>query len=122
MKRSIFLSISFCLITIATTAQTDNKNSSSERKFLIQPDTTGMMLRIIKPDSSSKNYLNIISPKPSRPYFSNPLIIVNGEICDTCLKSIDRENIKSMVIKRDKELVDLYGERAKDGVILITTK
>jgi len=53
----------------------------------------------------------------------DPLIVLNGTISSKeQLKSITPEEIESTAILRDKGAVAIYGERAKDGVVLITTK
>ncbi len=50
-----------------------------------------------------------------------PLIVVNGKVENGAIQ-IDQNNIASMTVLRDKTASDLYGEKAKDGAILITTK
>lgn len=54
---------------------------------------------------------------------SEPLYLVNGyEVSSSVAKTIDAQTIASMdVIKSDKA-VDLYGDRAKNGAVVITTK
>ncbi|MDR2920197.1 MAG: carboxypeptidase-like regulatory domain-containing protein [Tannerella sp.] len=55
----------------------------------------------------------------------NPLVIINGEIADKTFEefhNMNPENIASITVLKDKSAVDLYGEKAKDGVILLTTK
>lgn len=55
----------------------------------------------------------------------NPLIIINGEKTDKTLEELNNmnpENIVSISILKNKSAADLYGEKAKDGAILITTK
>ena len=51
------------------------------------------------------------------------LIFVNDmEIFDKNLNNIDPKNIESMSVIKDKEAIKTYGERGKNGVILIKTK
>jgi len=53
----------------------------------------------------------------------DPLIVLNGTISNKeQLKSITPEEVESTAILRDKSAIAIYGERAKDGVVLITTK
>jgi TonB-dependent SusC/RagA subfamily outer membrane receptor len=50
-----------------------------------------------------------------------PLYVVDGEEKDN-IEYLNPENIKSISVLKDKSATELYGERAKDGVILIETK
>ena len=50
----------------------------------------------------------------------DPLIVINGEIAD--LKSIAPENVESISILKDASSTALYGDKGKNGVIIITTK
>jgi len=53
----------------------------------------------------------------------NILIIINGEEKDrSALNDIDPQTIESMDVYKDKTAAELYGEKGKDGVIVITTK
>jgi TonB-dependent SusC/RagA subfamily outer membrane receptor len=52
-----------------------------------------------------------------------PLVLVDGIEWDyTSLEKINPENIDSISIMKDKSATDKYGEKAKNGVILIVTK
>ena len=52
-----------------------------------------------------------------------PYIIVDGKPIEGAkLKDIDPKTIERMDVLKDKAAVEKYGEKAKDGVILITTK
>jgi hypothetical protein len=50
-----------------------------------------------------------------------PLYLVDGKETDN-LKSISSDRIGSLSILKDKEAVEKYGEKGKNGVILITLK
>jgi len=71
-----------------------------------------------------------IAPVPSisvKPDISgdehNPLYILDGVIVDkTQFKAVKPEDIKSVSILRNKSETDKYGEKAKNGVILMVTK
>ena len=53
----------------------------------------------------------------------HPLVVVDGKIIDYAnMKSIDPQTIDHMEILKDKSAIDKYGEKAKNGVIVITTK
>jgi hypothetical protein len=52
-----------------------------------------------------------------------PLIIIDGEIVyDVDIKDLDSENIKSIQVYKDSELMKKYGDEGKNGVIIIETK
>ncbi len=53
---------------------------------------------------------------------SNPLIIVDGMQYEGSLNTINQEDIASFTILKDAASTSLYGSRAANGVILITTK
>ncbi|MDR0661076.1 MAG: hypothetical protein LBG19_09825 [Prevotellaceae bacterium] len=50
-----------------------------------------------------------------------PLLIVDGKEIDGEFR-INPKNVKSMSVLKDKDAEEKYGERGKNGVILITTK
>ena len=51
------------------------------------------------------------------------LIIVDGkEMSNTELEDIDPSNIEKMEVFKGEKAIEKYGEKAKDGVIIITTK
>ena len=53
------------------------------------------------------------------------LVIVDGKSYDDLekvMKSLDPKTIESMTVLKDKAAIEQYGEKAKDGVVIITTK
>lgn len=50
------------------------------------------------------------------------LIVVDGEIYNGDLNSIDPDQIAIMSVLKDKSAVEQYGEQAKDGVIIMTMR
>lgn len=50
------------------------------------------------------------------------LIVVDGEIYTGELSSIDPDQIATMTVLKDKSTVEQYGEQAKEGVIVISTR
>lgn len=53
---------------------------------------------------------------------NNPLIILDGVIFDSSLSEINPEDIASIEILKDASSAAIYGARAANGVILVTTK
>lgn len=56
-------------------------------------------------------------------HISNKLIIINGKIASVeDLKKISAFDIDRMVLKTDEETKELYGDKAKNGIVFIVTK
>lgn len=55
---------------------------------------------------------------------SNPLIVIDGVVMGSnhSLNTVNVDDIESFTILKDENASAIYGERAKDGVILVTTK
>ena len=54
---------------------------------------------------------------------NQPLVFVDGkEVSQEMLKSLNPEQIEAMTVLKDEKATALYGERGKDGVILVTLK
>lgn len=55
--------------------------------------------------------------------YQEPLMIINGKVTDkSSLDTTDPKNIESMTVLKGKEAKALYGEKGKNGVLIITTK
>ena len=53
----------------------------------------------------------------------DPLVIVDGKPMDGAkLKDIDPKTIDHMEVLKDKAAIEKYGEKAKNGVLIVTTK
>ncbi len=53
----------------------------------------------------------------------NPMILLDGkEITNEEMKAIDQNTIESIAVLKDRTAIDLYGEKGKNGVILIKTR
>ena len=56
---------------------------------------------------------------------TNPLVIIDGKICEEgqdVISKMKPEDIESFTILKDSTATNIYGEKAKDGVISIITK
>ena len=51
----------------------------------------------------------------------NALYVVDGKVVDN-MSNLFPDNIESITILKEKAAIELYGEKAKDGVVVITTK
>lgn len=77
---------------------------------------------VVKTDSTE---VVTIRPTGQKAGSGRPLIVVDGVVkgnIDVESLDISPDDIESINILKDKASVDIYGEKGKDGVILITTK
>ncbi|MGA9270390.1 MAG: hypothetical protein WBV45_07195 [Lutimonas sp.] len=52
-----------------------------------------------------------------------PLIIVDGEeVIDGKMEDLDHENIETIEVLKGTKAIEKYGEKARDGVVIITSK
>ena len=52
----------------------------------------------------------------------DPLVIVDGKEFDSDINSIDPQSISVISVHKTGPVIDQYGEKGKNGVIIITTK
>ena len=66
------------------------------------------------------NYKIITNTNTQNP---KPLVLINGkEVSSDYLKSISAEHIESMTVLKDEKAINKYGEKGKNGVIILITK
>jgi len=72
---------------------------------------------------------NQMAPPPPPPPFElrgkngeKPLIVVDGKVSNVDVNSIDPNTIDRIEVLKDQSATATYGDKGKDGVILITTK
>lgn len=53
---------------------------------------------------------------------TDALILINGTATNVELNSIDPNAIESVTVIKDQAAIDIYGEAAKNGVVLVITK
>ncbi|MDB5089888.1 MAG: hypothetical protein JWR09_3882 [Mucilaginibacter sp.] len=103
-KAAVTYSISF-----DTVAAVHNLNS-----MLYENRTNSRAATLAFANSNSKFSLNHLSDK---------LIIINGKIASEAdMKKISAFDIDRMVLKTDDETKELYGDKAKNGIVFIVTK
>jgi len=109
-------------MTISLTAQTNTdtlltQSDSCKVSFLNEN------LNIKIPSYTFEKYLN-----PQRPIIirirneRQPLVIIDGVISNKGTLGLEVPDIKSISVLESDKFIRIYGEKAKDGVILITTK
>ncbi|MDR6458646.1 outer membrane receptor protein involved in Fe transport [Chryseobacterium vietnamense] len=93
------------------------KKSKTSASNLAQPLTTQVSPNVVQSISSVR--IGGVPSSKARPY--NPLYVVDGKISDyEKVKALDPNMIKTMNVLKGASAK--YGEKAKDGVIVITTK
>jgi bla regulator protein BlaR1 len=61
--------------------------------------------------------------KPVTASFNGALIMINGkEASQNNMKQLSASEIEKVSVNKEKEMVDKYGDKAKNGVVFITTK
>lgn len=75
--------------------------------------------RVIKDHSTVSSTQTTIAKQSSAP--KNPLYVVDGKILEKN-QNVNPENIKKIRIVKGPKAINLYGQRAKDGVVMIETK
>ncbi len=53
---------------------------------------------------------------------TDALVLINGKVSNVELSSIEPNTIESVTVIKDQAAIDIYGEAAKNGVILVITK
>nr|WP_319399233.1 M56 family metallopeptidase [uncultured Carboxylicivirga sp.] len=77
-------------------------------------------LVVVGSGKMTDNPLEIATGKASG---GNPIYILDGkEVSNNGLATIKKSHIKEVSVLKDEAAIEQYGERAKDGVIIITTK
>jgi hypothetical protein len=85
--------------------------------------------QLVKYGKDGENGVMIITTKPngdspkSFDFNNQPLVIINGTVYDEkILKELDPKFIDKVDVIKDKKMVEKYGDKGKNGVILVTTK
>lgn len=77
-------------------------------------------IRVIELDEDDSGESSIFIKKDGD---SKPLMFIDGEqIDDADLKDMDSDKIETIEVLKGKKAIEKYGEKAKDGVVIIKTK
>lgn len=91
-----------------------NKYGSKGKKGVIEITTK----KSIK--STTKSEIKLNSKVKA---ITDPLFILDGvEISKADLEKVDKDNIEKMVVIKDKKAIEKYGEKGKNGVVVIYSK
>jgi hypothetical protein len=95
-----------------TVSRLNKGNVHPSKSFALQPANTSTVFLSRSPNSSF-----------SLSHLADKLIIINGKIAsEGDLKKLSAFDIDRMVLKTDQETKELYGEKAKNGVLFILTR
>jgi TonB family protein len=92
-----------------------NPDFSKEMTVKMEQDTENpgqTRIRVVQAAANPQDQ----TPPPS------PLLLVDGAISNKGIGEIDPNNINSITVLKDKSATELYGEKGKNGVILVTLK
>ncbi|CDN31660.1 Regulatory sensor-transducer [Mucinivorans hirudinis] len=88
------------------------KRAGSVRRLLLTLPVVAMLLGAFSLTTQAQD------TKPK----DKPLYIVDGKVFAHDINIIEANTIESMTVLKDKSATDVYGEKAKNGVVVITTK
>jgi TonB-dependent SusC/RagA subfamily outer membrane receptor len=141
MKKKILILLSATIFTLSISAQGDNTNplvvingkASNIKPSSIEPSTVAS-IKVLKDEAATeaygilgKNGVLIITTKDfekidfPKDQANGALILVNGEVYNTDMNSINPKEVKAITVLKDKSATDIYGVAGKNGVILVTT-
>jgi len=111
------------------TYMVDGKEATaSDAKIIVNSQNFQTMYLTKAPSAGNKGIIEITTKKPINivlvpPGKNDPLYILDGkEIKPEDFKNINPGDIKSVSVLKDKAAIVQYGEKGKNGVILISTK
>jgi bla regulator protein BlaR1 len=100
----------------STTKAKTNTQEVVVQGFKINPDDKSTRIRL------RDNTLTITGDTTKR-NLAAPIIIVDGKIAtDKAFDQVNQDDIESMTVLKGSTAAGLYGEKAKNGAIIITTK
>jgi len=106
----------------------DEENSEIKREFLqIEQGKTPTLISLKsnfeKTSQKQKNMKAKSASRNSKEIPGDPIYILNGEKSKKeIIELIDKSKIESINVLKDESAVALYGEKARDGAVIITTK
>ncbi len=98
-----------------------NKAPASSTSSALQGKVAGVIVKSGSGDPSSGSSIKLRGVSSIRGS-SSPMIIVDGVIVNTSLADISAADIKSVEIVKGAAAASLYGSKAANGVIVVTTK
>jgi bla regulator protein BlaR1 len=114
-------------LVTAYTIKGDTSNKAAVYTLSFDTATMGRKLnsKLYKSGAgyNSNATIAFATPRSTISHLSDKLIIINGKIASEAdLKKISAFDIDRMVLKTDEETKELYGDKAKNGIVFIVTK
>ncbi|MDB4923623.1 M56 family metallopeptidase [Mucilaginibacter sp.] len=114
-------------VRVYTSINGDTSNKAAIYTLSFDTATMGHKLnsRLYKSGVSYNSNATIAfaNPRSTISHLSDKLIIINGKIASEAdLKKISAFDIDRMILKTDDETKELYGDKAKNGIVFIVTK
>lgn len=114
-------------VTVRGYATSINVDPSRKGAVAYSLSLDTMAARNLNSTGVSYNRSNVVTVFPNQRssinHLSDKLIIINGKTAsESDLKKISAFDIDRMVLKTDDETKELYGDKAKNGVVFIVTK
>ena len=88
---------------------------------MLAPDLVAK-LEGIAPGLSTYNYELSIRGVSSFAVGTTPLLVVDGQPSSLTLEDLNPETVETITVLKDAAATSLYGVRASNGVIVVTTK
>jgi TonB-dependent starch-binding outer membrane protein SusC len=110
------------VISSISTVKSDefNKGNINAPEQLIQGKVAGLDISKPGSDPNGTYYLRLRGLNTINAN-TQPLLVIDGMI-DASLKNVDPNDIESITVLKDGSATAIYGTRASNGVILVTTK
>ncbi|APY10165.1 hypothetical protein BWZ22_02460 [Seonamhaeicola sp. S2-3] len=98
----------------------DDSKNKEERIFIVKKQSDDKNAFKVKTIASDKNKSKLVFMSDEE---ENPLFIIDGkEVEKDPIKGLNPEDIESINVLKDESAIKKYGDKGKNGVIIITTK
>jgi TonB-dependent SusC/RagA subfamily outer membrane receptor len=104
-------------VVIVETKGYKNDGASNFQELFIRTSSK----KDVMPRISLRYAIEHFTPQ-ERAYFMKKLIIIDGKETDVDIKDLNQETIHSVTVLKNDSLIKPYGEKDKNGVIIIETK
>ncbi|WP_431106534.1 M56 family metallopeptidase [Winogradskyella poriferorum] len=104
------------------------KTDSNDDVEVIVEEKNNKNVWVTKTDNKDESYIIEINDDKNNVFFSddngeNPLFIIDGkEVTKEKIRDLNPKQIESLTVLKDKSATEKYGDKGKNGVIVIKTK
>lgn len=115
---------------VATGYQTISRERSTGSASIVKAETLDKMqatdlsskLEGLVPGLSTYNGDLVVRGRGSFTRYYQPIVVIDGQVTSQSLSDINPKDIESVTVLKDAAAASLYGVRASNGVIVVTTK